>query len=299
MSGKAEPLYKRVLRRSLKVVAFWLLPMSGHFFKGRPMRGASWLASMVLLSFFTPFIGVCSIFLLLGLYVAGSIDSMVVKHAKKGLPRLRWVALQVIFSYTMVWLVLSAFRVYWVEFFMASSNYMAPNIIKGDHFCIVKTVGRIQRGDVILTELPGLNGRLFVRRVIGLSGDTLSFHPNLRKIVLNGKTLRRRAVGDCRGRVPKEVLDDLEIYTCTVTEESMGSRTYKVLDIGRRESLEVKPVRVPDGHVFVLPDARRWDWRLDVEEIVPVRMLRGRPRFIWFSNGKTETRWSRVGRWIR
>jgi signal peptidase I len=66
---------------------------------------------------------------------------------------------------------------------------MKNTILIGDHLVANRMTGRIQRGDIILFKYPRDSRITYVKRVIALPGDTISFNPETGLVLIDGKEL--------------------------------------------------------------------------------------------------------------
>jgi signal peptidase I len=173
------------------------------------------------------------------------------------------------------------------EAFFLPTGSMAPNYLIGDHILVNKTVYRDrlpERGEVVVFRHPRKRGLTWIKRVIGLPGDTVEVQDN--DVLVNGKKLERE-------QVPAEALVairnqlDGKLFT-----ETAGGRRYLVM-IGTDKSPEFAKGTVPEGSLFVLGDHRdRSDDSRDPElGFVPLGSLVGRVQYIYWP---AET-WTRFG----
>lgn len=214
-----------------------------------------------------------------------------------------------------------------VEMFRIPSTSMLPNFEVGDRIVVNRMkyglwnpitrtkhlIGKPpQRGEVIVFLYPPDPSRVFIKRVIGVPGDTISVRDN--KLTLNGKPIVTKSY-------PKEYsYNDYSYNPTTPTtrtllklSETIGPKLFLVLnDPGApsafsnwSSSKEAKlgarpwgPV-VPPGHVFVLGDNR--DYSSDSREwgLVKYQAILGRVESIFLSFGPDSTiRWGRTGKKI-
>jgi signal peptidase I len=191
--------------------------------------------------------------------------------------------------YALFVLVGSAYAVggtWWVphvfEAFYIPTESMAPNFLDGDHILVNKLAYQHlmpQRGDVIVFQAPKKPGLTWIKRVIGLPGDTVEFHDN--EVRVNGKKLERDRVP--AGAVPAPLEGE-------VFEESNAGRRYRIL-IGKNESAEQAKTTVPEGTCYVLGDHR--DRSNDSREFgpVPLGSILGSVAYIYYPAAT----WQRFG----
>ncbi|MDH5526066.1 MAG: signal peptidase I [Nitrospirota bacterium] len=153
--------------------------------------------------------------------------------------------------------------------YRVSSGSMLPALEIGDHVLVVRFTERDthpQRGDVIIFAYPEDRTKAFIKRVIGMPGDTLEIREKV--VYLNGEPYR----------IPQE--------------QHLDPRTLSA-DQNPRDFMSM--VRVPEGHYFVMGDNR--DHALDSRfwGFLPHEDVRGRARVIHWSLGPNGVRWDRVG----
>jgi signal peptidase I len=231
--------------------------------------------------------------------------------------------------------------------FSIPSGSMLPRLMVGDYLFVAKWPygysrysmpfglanfgGRIMggvpaRGDVVVFHYPGGGNEDWVKRVIGLPGDVVEVRGG--EVILNGRPIQRTRIGDylmpisanspCRrvGSEAREVTGEDGTRLCAYAryrETLPEGRSYDVLDqnpVGPND--DTPPVRVPEGHVFVMGDNRddSEDSRVPLEEggvgMLPIDNLLGRVLVTFFStDGSAEwlkpwtwftaARWSRIG----
>src|SRR3990167_8562586 len=74
---------------------------------------------------------------------------------------------------------------------------MEPNFEDGEYLLTDKVTYRLrepERGDVVVFEAPGANGEEFIKRIIGLPGETISVMKSM--IYINGKLLSEEYIPD-------------------------------------------------------------------------------------------------------
>jgi signal peptidase I len=176
-----------------------------------------------------------------------------------------------------------ALRSFVVQPFDIPSGSMLPTLYIGDYlftakwpygysrfsfpFAFPSYRGRIlghlpARGDVVVFRHPNEDADL-IKRVIGLPGDTVELRDG--RVILNGKPLAEQPLPDvnvpvtpnspCRLMVQGSPNGDCR-YPATL-ETLPGGPSFTVLNqLDNGPADNYGPVRVPDGHVFLMGDNR-------------------------------------------
>ena len=205
--------------------------------------------------------------------------------------------------------VMLVFRSAIADWNQVPSGSMQPTILPGDRIVVDKlaydlrvpfTLTRIsqwsapERGDVITFPSP-LDERLFVKRVVGMPGDTVELRRN--RLIINGTA------------ATYDALTEEEIRTLPI-RPSANYRVYRETVLGSSRIIMVRkapidrgyssfgPVVVPDDHYLVLGDNR--DNSGDFRRIGPVARERvlGRAHAIAFSLNYDNYYAPRVGRFF-
>ena len=139
-------------------------------------------------------------------------------------------------------------RTFVVQAFKIPTGSMENNLLIGDHLLVNKfmfgstessverallPIGTIGRGDVIVFKYPEDPGRDFIKRVIGLPGDTLELRD--KRVLIDG--------------VP---LDEPYVYFIEPPGAASEFREVTSFDVRERYG----PVTVPPGQYFVMGDNR-------------------------------------------
>jgi signal peptidase I len=174
---------------------------------------------------------------------------------------------------TIVWAAVIAvvIRTFAYEPFSIPSGSMVPTLLVGDYLFVSKTAygysrysfpwgivpveGRIwedkpERGDVIVFRPPGDTQTDFIKRLIGLPGDTVQVKEGL--LYINGEPVKRQRIEDFIN------LDSGGIASPQYIETLPGGVSHRIIELsGDRGRYDNTPVFVvPDGHYFMMGDNR-------------------------------------------
>jgi signal peptidase I len=208
-----------------------------------------------------------------------------------------------------VLLIVLVFRSFLFEPFKIPSGSMIPTLLIGDFIVVNKyayglrlpvlnkkilEVGEPQRGDVMVFRYPVDPSVNFIKRVIGLPGDSIVYRN--KQLFINGDPVQL----DSNGRFGSDQIKcttpsrDAIRYT-----EGLEGASHNILiheNLGSRNGQWV----VPEGHYFAMGDNR--DRSNDSREwgFVPEANLLGRAVGTWlnFDLDKGCADWSRVGKRI-
>lgn len=218
-------------------------------------------------------------------------------------------------------LVAFGLRLFAVEAFKIPSESMVPTLMVGDHIFVSKyryglslpfknkqilKFGSPQYGDVIVFAKPSrqeqgyandgyeetLVGTDFIKRVVGLPGDTVEVKRSV--VYINGKPIPRCKVGKRTFKSKDSLTEEWVDRTSSLWIEKHGSQSYTLVEDYLFDDFE--PVRVPDGHVFVMGDNRDRSSDSRMWGTVPFQNIKGRAMIIWWSNKRPHGfEWDRVG----
>ncbi len=208
-------------------------------------------------------------------------------------------------------------RAFLFEPFRIPSGSMMPSLLVGDFILVNKyayglrapvwhtplTAGeRPERGDVVVFRFPNDESQDYIKRVIGLPGDHISYYN--RRLKVNDKPLKiekngiYRGLGDGNGMLGAGGCDRVGAR-CEVYVEQIGDSRYTVMTNPDTAYSLNGEIFVPEGHYFVMGDnrdhsndSRHWGF-------VPELNLVGRADWIWmhwdFRSNGTGFDWSRIG----
>ena len=206
-------------------------------------------------------------------------------------------------------------RAFFVEAFKIPSGSMERTLLVGDFLLVNKLVygaevpftgvrlpalHQPRRGDVIVFQYPKELDKNFVKRLVGVPGDTLAMRDG--QLFLNGVAQVERYVrhsdpdADPADEAFRWQSDHLVRTASALSGEQHPSRN------------NWGPLIVPDESYFVLGDNR--DNSLDSRYwgFVPASLVRGQPLFVYYSYAPdsadafawlTAVRWTRLGTRVR
>lgn len=175
-------------------------------------------------------------------------------------------------------------------FYLVPTSSMLPNIIPGDRVMLNKlsyglslpffsspliTWSKPNRGDVVFFDSPNGQGT-FVKRVIGISGDIISFYKGF--VIINGQRATQRNLSNSilrkdQNNIIIEENKDLHLFSHLILMSQEPGSTY----------FESRRFLVPPHKVFVLGDNRDSSLDSRVFGFVDEAGLYGKAMFVLFS----------------
>jgi signal peptidase I len=244
----------------------------------------------------------------------------------------------------LLWVLLAvlAFHSFIAKPFYIPSESMMPGLLTGDRLVVSKypygwswvspsfhvippmkgrLFGRLpKRGDIVIVTPPGERSD-YIKRVIGLPGDTLRMVEG--QLYINGVAVKR--VTEAPDMVPIDInspcgsptdpaLYDFRVQgpdgkmycrVPVVRETLPNGRTYETVELGHSPEDNFGPVTIPADHVWLMgdnrddsADSRIPTWNGGLGGPVPWENIGGRAEFITFSlNG--DTVWWNPLTWIK
>ena len=198
-------------------------------------------------------------------------------------------------------------RSFLVEPFKIPSGSMIPTLLVGDLILVNKfhyglripvintkiTDGeKPQRGDVMVFRYPPKPSLDYIKRVVGLPGDTVAYLN--KRLTINGKTVETQTV--------PEFFDEDSMRYFKQYQEALGAQPHRLLNDDDRPAfipgvekfpgfeacnytIEGVTCKVPEGHYFMMGDNR--DNSMDSRDwgFVPEKNIVGKAFFVWMNFG--------------
>jgi len=277
----------------------------GHVYCGRIARGLAWALSLPLawLAFElllerAPVHG-ATMGAMAGLFVASLFAAMRDAARTAVLPTARRSAVVIVVAAGVLLFgfargVTFAMRQWVMEAFSIPSASMAPSLMVGDHLFVDKTRS-VLRGDIVVFPSMDHPEQVFMKRVLGLSGDRVAFESGLP--ILNGAPIDSCLVGQTTlGGADGPLVGDVFV-------EWLDAGPYLAFydhDGRSRAPAHQGPWTVKDGEMFVVGDNRynAYDsrqWFGGKGGGLPVASARGVAFVVWLAAGSGGIDWGRTG----
>lgn len=187
----------------------------------------------------------------------------------------------------------------WQPFDLKSGN-LIPTLLPGDHVFVSKSTygysrfsfpfhppfqGRIfaklpKRGDLVVFALPQAANTTYIKRIIGLPGETIHLRDGV--VYINDKAVPRERIKDY-----KQIVNGKTANLPQYVETLPNGVSHRILDSEPNGPFDnVGPFQIPEGHYFVMGDNRdnssdsRAKWAVGY---VPFENLIGRVEVIYMS----------------
>jgi signal peptidase I len=212
-------------------------------------------------------------------------------------------------SFFPVILIVFLLRSFLVEPFRIPSGSMMPTLLIGDFILVNKytygirlpvidkkimTLGSPQRGDVMVFRYPNDPSLDYIKRVIGLPGDTVDYHD--KKLTINGKPLQYQPDGTY-----SYVKSGLNYVTATLYKEKIGDHLHDIMVEPDAPTIlpgDIMPFphqenckyddngfscTVPQGEYFMMGDNRDESNDSRYWGFVPDRNIVGKAFLVWLN----------------
>lgn len=223
-------------------------------------------------------------------------------------------------SFFPVILVVFLLRSFLVEPFKIPSGSMLPTLLVGDFILVNKftygirlpivnikvlDVNQPKRGEIMVFRYPENPGLDYIKRVIGLPGDRITYRD--KRLWINGEEVRVRPNGEYN-----YLEGGLNFVTAQMLIEELDGRPHAILIQPEVPSVHLSGVRlfpfrdncaynesgfsctVPPGHYFLMGDNRDSSSDSRYWGFVPEANIVGKAFMIWWNFDE----WKRIGRLI-
>lgn len=220
-------------------------------------------------------------------------------------------------------LVVFVLRTFIVEPFQIPSSSMRPGLVVGDFILVKKSAygirvpvlnnvliptGKVERGDVVVFNYPENPSVNYIKRAIGLPGDTVEYKN--KSLLINGQQVPDQSVGEqaYQEKTPQGLME----ISAQAFREDVGGRQFDVLKMPSQPAFYPQTVRtdfpyrdqcqyaqdgswfkctVPEGQYFMMGDNRDNSEDSRYWGFVDDKLVVGKAFFIWMNFGDM----SRVG----
>ncbi|MDR5899855.1 signal peptidase I [Halomonas vilamensis] len=187
-------------------------------------------------------------------------------------------------SFFPVLLVVLVVRSFIVEPFQIPSGSMRPTLEVGDFILVNKfayglrlpvvhteilDVSEPERGDVMVFRFPNEPSVNFIKRVVGLPGDSIRYEG--KQLYVNGEAVPKALLEEGPETSPQQLL----------LAEEMGGAEYQVYNNPLDPGPQLRTVVVPEGHYFTMGDNRDHSNDSRYWGFVPEENIVGRAFAVW------------------
>lgn len=207
-------------------------------------------------------------------------------------------------SFFPILLIVCLLRSFIVEPFRIPSGSMKPTLLEGDFILVNKfsyglrlpifatkiTQGdKPARGDILVFRSPTNTSIDYIKRVIGLPGDKISYQDKV--LYLNGQPVPQEFVG-----TNFETSAGTLSYPVKRFTEALPDKLHPIY-ISPKPGTDMAEITVPEGMYFVMGDNRDNSEDSRVWGFVPEKLILGKAFYVWLSwdQQSKDVRWNRIG----
>ncbi|MBL7003497.1 MAG: signal peptidase I [Gammaproteobacteria bacterium] len=200
------------------------------------------------------------------------------------------IAVEYAKSFFPVLLVVMILRSFIIEPFRIPSGSMMPTLLIGDFILVNKYTYGIRlpvthnkvtegtapkRGDVAVFRYPGDESFDYIKRVVGVPGDRISYYD--KELTVNGKKVDIEFDRDYEGQgTGSKNMAGNKVFNATI-----GEVTHTYMIDPTRDSMRNGTTVVPDGQFFVMGDNRDHSNDSRYWGFVPEKNLVGKAFMVW------------------
>lgn len=215
-----------------------------------------------------------------------------------------WI-IETVVSFGLALTVVLMFKSSVFEAFKIPSGSMIPTLLVGDHILVNKFAYGFKlpffgdwfgqpiypfgsdypkHGDVVVFKYPRDESIYFIKRVIGLPGETVEMRNKV--LFINQKMVTRDPIAEASVEKIVKKLDNAKYdpYSLELFEEHLDTVNHQMMiDKASYQSENFGPITVPEGYFFVMGDNRDYSSDSRVWGFVPRKNLRGKAIAVFWS----------------
>jgi len=219
----------------------------------------------------------------------------------------------------------SLIRTFLYEPFVIPSGSMLPNFLVGDRLIVEKFTYGYNKysfplnafpvtqkflvkdmpdyGESVVFRMPEHNNEHYIKRVIGKSGDVIEMKNGI--VFINKKPNKQKFIQEA----PMEIMN-MSIKAYLYLEEDQNGKKYYIYRLSKKGNMpedNMAPIRIPEGHYFMMGDNRNnsKDSRFAYMGFVPFEQIVGKAKIVFFSSDgdfyeiwkwKSDMKFNRIGK---
>jgi len=211
-------------------------------------------------------------------------------------------------SFFPILLLVFLLRSFLFEPFRIPSGSLEPTLLQGDFILVNKfdygirlpvshtkmiSTHTPKRGDIVVFRWPPNPSFNFIKRVIGVPGDHISYVN--KTLTVNGQTIPQSPVQN-----GVTVMEEGTEWQAQEKQENLFGLNHHIYTDANRPNNDFHDIVVPEHMYFVMGDNRDHSQDSRYWGFVPDKNIVGKAVLVWMSwdSNKTNVRWHRLGRAI-
>lgn len=218
--------------------------------------------------------------------------------------KLPWV-IEYARSFFPILLIVLLIRSFVIQPFRVPTGSLEPTVLPGDFIAVnqyayglrlpvlhhkIWAVGEPKRGDIVVFRYPPDPSVNYVKRVVGVPGDKISYIDKV--LYINGKPMLQKTIGDALDIEPDNPIPVIE-----KSENLMGFKHRIFIRPDYTSSGNFYNIVVPKGQYFMMGDNRDNSLDSRVWGFMPEKNIIGKAFFVWLSwdSQAHRFRWDHLG----